>query len=87
MSYNLSFKPALAKDLRSLPKSMIIRIFKRIIDLQADPFPPQSTKLVGMNHSYRVRVGDYRIIYEVDEARNLITVQYVRHRRDAYQNL
>jgi mRNA interferase RelE/StbE len=55
--------------------------------LPSDPFPPQSTKLQGAERLYRLRIGGYRIVYEVDRAAMRIIVQYVRHRREVYRRL
>lgn len=82
-SYSLVFKAAVEKDLRSLPRTTLLRVFKRIIALQTDPFPQQSKKLSGTTAMYRIRVGDYRIIYEIEGG--IIIVHYVRHRRDVYR--
>jgi len=86
-SYSLGFKPSVEKDLQSIPRSMVSRILDRIDRLPADPNPPQSTKLQGAERLYRLRVGDYRIVYEVDREAEQITVHYVRHRRDVYRRL
>lgn len=51
------------------------------------PLPVQSIKLSGLENLYRLRIGDYRIIYEVDEADELVTIHYIRHRKDVYRNL
>lgn len=87
MSYTLQFKPAVEKDFKSLPKTTILRVFKQILRLQNDPFPPQSNKLSGMTHFYRIRVGDYRIVYDVDEKTEIVVIHYVRHRRDVYRQM
>lgn len=87
MSYSLLFKPAVEKDLRDLPKKTILRAIKQIIALQNVPLPVQSIKLSGLENLYRLRIGDYRIIYEVDEADELVTIHYIRHRKDVYRNL
>jgi len=55
--------------------------------LSDDPLPRQSTKLAGAEHLYRIRVGDYRVIYTIDHQAKQVIVHYVRHRRDAYRNL
>jgi mRNA interferase RelE/StbE len=86
-SYNLIFKPSVEKDLRSLPPSVVARIFKRIEALRDDPSPRQSLKLAGAEQLYRLRVGDYRAIYSVDKDNHQVIVHYVRHRRDAYRHL
>jgi hypothetical protein len=59
----------------------------RIERLPSDPFPVQLTKLQGAERLYRLRVGDYWIVYEMDPGARHILVQYVRHRRDAYRQL
>jgi len=84
-SYTVNLKPAVEKDLRSVPKKNLDRIFERIELLESDPFPRQSLKLEGAEQMYRLRVGDYRIIYEVDHTNRQITVQHVRHRREVYR--
>ncbi len=86
-SYSLSFKPSVEKDLQSIPRSIITRILDRIDHLPAHPNPPQSTKLQGAERLYHLRVGDYRIVYEVDREAEQITVHYVRHRREVYRTL
>jgi len=86
-SYNLSYRPSVEKDLQSIPRTFITRIIARIERLPSDPFPPQSIKLQGAERLYRLRVGDYRIVYEVDSAAMRIIVQYVRHRREVYRRL
>jgi mRNA interferase RelE/StbE len=86
-SYSLSFKPSVEKDLQSIPRSIAARILDRIDRLPAHPNPPQSTKLQGAERLYRLRVGDYRIVDEVDREAEQITVHYVRHRREVYRTL
>lgn len=86
-SYNLSFKPTVEKDLNSLPKPLIARILDRIEQLKSDPLPRQSIKLHGAERLYRLRVSDYRIVYELDTEAMLITIHYVRHRREVYRRL
>jgi mRNA interferase RelE/StbE len=86
-SYRLVVKPSVEKDLRSLPKPMIARALEQIEQLKDDPFPRQSLKLTGAEQLYRLRMGDYRIIYGVDVGAREITVHYVRHRREVYRGL
>ncbi len=87
MEYSLQLKPSVEKDLKSLSKTTLLRVFKQIIALQHDPLPHQSVKLSGMDHLYRFRIGDYRIMYEVNGQAKLVIIHYVRHRRDVYRNL
>ncbi len=86
-SYKVVFKPSVEKDLRSLPRSIVGHVFKQIEALQAEPFPRQSIKLAGAEHLYRIRVGDYRVIYGVDQDLKQVIIHYVRHRREVYRQL
>ncbi|TLY37438.1 MAG: type II toxin-antitoxin system RelE/ParE family toxin [Nitrospirae bacterium] len=86
-AYSLHFKPSVEKDLDSLPKPLIARVLDRLEQLKSDPFPRQSTKLHGAERLYRLRVGDYRIVYELDTDAMRITIQYIRHRREVYRRL
>jgi len=84
-SYNIVFKPSVEKDLRSLPKSVIARVLRQIEVLRKNPFPRQSVKLAGAEQLYRMRVGDYRVVYAVDKEAQEIMVHYIRHRREVYR--
>jgi mRNA interferase RelE/StbE len=86
-SYKVVLKPSVEKDLRSVPKTTIQRILTQIDTLAEDPFPSQSAKLSGARNLYRLRVGDYRIVYGVHGEEKIIIVQYIRHRREAYQRI
>lgn len=86
-SYKVILKPSIEKDLHGLPKPMIARVLERIEALQDDPFPRHSLKLAGAEQLYRIRVGDYRVIYGVDKEAGQVNVHYIRHRRDVYRNL
>jgi mRNA interferase RelE/StbE len=86
-SYRVMLKPSVEKDLRALPKASLARLIRRIEELTNNPIPRQSVKLTGAEHLYRIRVGDYRIIYAVDADAKQVVVYYVRHRRDVYRDL
>ena len=86
-SYNLSYKPSVEKDLRSIPRLLVAQIIARIERLASDPFPPQSVKLQGAERLYRLRVGEYRVVYGVDSEARHILVHHVRNRRDVYRRL
>jgi mRNA interferase RelE/StbE len=86
-SYKIILKPSVQKDFRSLSKTMVERVLNHIESLSENPFPPQSIKLENSERLYRIRVGDYRIVYSVDKEIKRITIQYVRHRRDAYRQI
>ena len=61
------------------------RIISRIKTLAENPRPPGSRKIAGSTTDWRLRVGDYRIIYEIDDAEKAIRVFRIRHRREAYR--
>jgi len=86
-SYKVILKPSVEKDLRSLPPAILKRVFKRIEALEDDPRPHGSLKLAGAEQLYRIRVGEYRIVYTVDSDSRQVIVYYVRHRRDVYRSL
>ncbi len=86
-SFNVILKPSLEKDVRRLPKKIVSNVWTRIEKLKDEPFPHGVTKLEGAERLYRVRVGDYRIVYEVDPDVKQITIHYVRHRSEVYRNL
>lgn len=86
-SYSINFKPSVEKDLRRLPKALVARVMKRIEGLASEPFPRRAVRLSATERLYRIRVGDYRIVYEVDVQARLVTVHYIRHRREVYRAL
>jgi len=72
------------KEIERLPQEVLGRIKHRILALEGDPLPKDAEKL-RTSEDYRLRVGDYRIIYAIDRARDLITITRVRHRREVYR--
>lgn len=86
-SYKLSLKPSAEKDLRKLPKAILQRVFQVLEGLPTNPFPHQHSKLSGTERLYRLRLGDYRIVYEVQEETLEVTVHSIRQRQDAYRGV
>lgn len=84
-SFKLELKTSLEHDLKKIDRQFIPKILDAIDNLSQNPFPTQSKKLQGTELTYRLRVGDYRVIYQVDGDNNIITVFHVRHRKDAYR--
>ncbi|WP_156272204.1 type II toxin-antitoxin system RelE family toxin [Neomoorella glycerini] len=85
--YSLNFKTSAEKDLRRLPKAIIGRVMEVIEGLQLEPFPRKAIKLSGTERLYRIPVGDYRIVYEVNTQNQKLTVYYIRHRREVYRRI
>ncbi len=83
-SFKVTFKASVAKDLKRLDRLAAQRVLRAVESLQDNPFPPASKKLIGSEHTFRIRVGDYRVIYIVNKQAREIEVQRVRHRRDVY---
>lgn len=84
-SYKISLKKSVEKDLRKIDQSQIKKILNAIDSLAENPFQHNSRKLVGSNHTYRIRIGDYRVLYFVNEEAFEIEIQNVGHRRDVYR--
>ena len=73
------------RDLRGLPPDVFERIIPAIRGLARAPRPKGCRKIVGSHSDWRLRVGDYRVVYEIDDAERTVRIMYVRHRRDAYR--
>jgi mRNA interferase RelE/StbE len=83
--YKLAVKKSARKELNSLPNPIFLAIDKGILSLITNPLPyPQSKALKG-EHKRRLRVGDYRVVYSVDEQQKTITIFRIRHRKDVYR--
>jgi len=85
--YQIKFQSSVEKDLRKLSSENCDRLLARIDELANEPLPVQAIKLKGTEGLYRVRVGDYRIIYELNESTKSILIHYVRHQREVYRDL
>lgn len=73
------------KDLNRLPSNIFNRIITTIKNLKKNPRPHGCKKLVGTKNGWRIRVGDYRVIYEIDDVVKIVRVMKVRHRREVYR--
>jgi len=83
-SYSIEIKRSAAKELAELPKQDRLRVIARIEQLAHDPRPSGSEKLSGRER-YRVRQGDYRILYEIHDHVLLVMVVRIGHRREVYR--
>ncbi|MGO9606687.1 MAG: type II toxin-antitoxin system RelE family toxin [Candidatus Binataceae bacterium] len=77
--------PSATSNTRSCECRFARRTLRAISDLQADPRPPGCKMLKGAERLYRIRVGDYRIIYEIDDNRLRLIIARIRHRSDVYR--
>ncbi|MEX0778015.1 MAG: type II toxin-antitoxin system RelE/ParE family toxin [Phycisphaeraceae bacterium] len=87
MSYGLILKPSAQKQLRRLSKPLQSRIIDKLSEMQTAPRPAGAVKLTGASAAWRVRVGDYRIVYEIDDAAQRLVVTIIAHRREVYRGL
>jgi mRNA interferase RelE/StbE len=84
-SYKIELRQSAGRDIRKITPTLIPNILRKIEALSSEPFPRQSLKLSGGEATYRLRVGDYRVIYEVDNKTRAVVIHYVRHRREVYR--
>jgi len=87
MAYTIKFRPAVAKNLRALPKKDLLLIKRRIDALAENLLEPATTKMKANNNFHKIRAGNYRIIYEIHDDTLVILVVKIGHRKDIYKNL
>lgn len=85
MPYSISYVPSAAKTIRKLDKPTARRLLDAIGGLAGDPRPPGCIQLKGGGGEFRIRVGDYRIVYEVQDDELVVLVLRLGHRREVYQ--
>lgn len=84
-NYEIKFKKSVAKDLRNIPNLDVIKILEKIKELSIDPRCNGAIKLTG-KELYRIRKGNYRIIYEIFDDKLVVHVIKVSHRSSVYEN-
>jgi mRNA interferase RelE/StbE len=87
LKYHIEFKRSAAKALKKIPRSDRKKIRDRIDSLAEELPDPVTTKMKGENPFHKVRVGDYRIVYEIQESLLVILVLKIGHRKDVYRHL
>lgn len=85
--YSVTILPGALRQLRALPTAVQARLREALDGLAGDPRPPPSKLLKGGERQHRLRVGDYRAIYSIDDAGRTVLVMRVAHRRDVYRGL
>jgi mRNA interferase RelE/StbE len=83
--YRVLLERAAEKDLSRLSTEIHARVIAAIQALANNPRPPGCRKLAGSKHDWRIRVGDYRVIYEIADTIRILRVNRVRHRREVYR--
>jgi mRNA interferase RelE/StbE len=84
MKYSLRIRRSAERELNRLPDFVFRRINERLLSLEDDPRPP-GVKRLSHRGEYRLRVGDYRVLYEVDDKEKTVEIVSVGHRRDVYR--
>ena len=87
MSYQVTFKASADKALDKLPRSVQSRLLDKAAALAANPRPTGAVKLSGPAGLWRIRVGDYRMVYFIDDACQTVDIRIVAHRREVYRGL
>jgi mRNA interferase RelE/StbE len=82
--YKVVFARSARRELEGLEASVARRIIARIETLTTNPRPPGCVKLQGAADLWRIRIGDYRLVYSIDDDASLVDIRVVRHRRDVY---
>lgn len=87
MIYRITFRHAVLREMRGFPRSIRRRLWTAIDELRENPIPAGIKKVRGYNDHYRIRIGEYRIVYHVATKSAVITIIRVRHRKDVYRSL
>lgn len=82
--YLVTFAASATKELRDLPSDIVGRVIPRIRELSTNPRPVGSKKLQGYRNRWRIRIGDYRVVYAVNDEARIVDITRVAHRRDVY---
>jgi len=83
-NYTITIKASARRELERLDDSVLTRVVSKIESLAGNPRPSGCKKLRRFQNQWRVRVGDYRVVYAIDDSRRIVDVNRIRHRRDVY---
>jgi len=84
-SYAVEVKPSTRKELEALPDHVLSRVVRKLEALGDSPRPAGCRKLKGHKDQWRIRVGDWRVVYIIDDAAKLVSVTRIAHRREVYE--
>jgi mRNA interferase RelE/StbE len=85
--YAISYKKSVEKDLKPIPKKSLTQIVLAIQELAINPTPVGCSKLKGYNNAYRLRIGNYRVVYVINDGELIVLIIRVAHRKEVYKNL
>lgn len=83
--YRVEFTPSARREFLKLPDAVVVRLTPRILALGKNPRPTGSKKLSVQENIYRIRIGDYRVLYEIQDKVLVVLVMKVGHRREIYR--
>ena len=83
--YKVSVARSARKSLQAIDRQVSLRIITRLESLARNPRPPGCVKLEGGSQLWRIRIGAYRVVYEIDDKSRTVDVSVIRHRRDVYR--
>jgi mRNA interferase RelE/StbE len=84
-AYKIEWKRSAVKELEKLPRQAVARVIEAVRNLASNPSPDGTRKIVGSEQTYRIRVGVYRILYNVYDDKFIIEIVRVKHRKDVYK--
>ena len=83
--YSVQVKPSARAELEALPDNVLARLLQKMEALHDSPRPAGCKKLKGYKDQWRIRVGDWRVVYIIDDAAKLISITRIAHRREVYE--
>ncbi|BBC24077.1 type II toxin-antitoxin system RelE family toxin [Pseudanabaena sp. ABRG5-3] len=86
MSYQVNLPKTVQKQLNTLPQELKQRILKALVQLQEEPRPVNSLQMKG-GQGFRLRIGDYRVLYDIDDSSKIVNLRRIGHRREIYRDL
>jgi mRNA interferase RelE/StbE len=87
MNFTILYRASVKREMRRLDAAMVKRIDAAILALADNPRPSGCVRLSGQSHLWRIRVGDYRVLYEIQDQQLVVLVVSVAHRREVYRGL
>ena len=85
MSYDLRIKTSAEKELKQIKSPILDKIDAALLNLMSEPKPKGSLKIQGKDNLFRIRCGNYRIVYAIYKSMNVIDILAIVHRKDAYK--
>lgn len=83
--YTVLISKSVQKQIDNLPNDLVERVIEKIQNLALEPRPDGVVKLKGFDNEYRIRVGDYRVRYEINDENQLVQILQCKHRKDVYR--